>query len=70
MPGPEDQLRNRVIELMECDEDVMRAVRDAARRKRRHWLANLVSDACTFLFGRFIGDLVDRAIDWIIDTYW
>jgi hypothetical protein len=65
----ERRIRQYILDLMRHDEEVKAEILRAAKRKRRHWLANLVIDACSYVLGRVVSDLVERAIDWIIDRY-
>lgn len=60
----ESELRAAVQQIISSNEQLGRDLSDAIRGKQRGWLGTLVSSVAHTIFGRVIGNIVDRVIDW------
>jgi hypothetical protein len=58
-----DELRDAVDERERYDAAVREYIMEAIQRQRRGWIADLVIDVATAVFGHIVGRVVERVVD-------
>lgn len=58
-----DELRNAVEDQERRDAEFRAMITDAIQRQRRSWIADLVIDVATAVFGHIVGRVVERVVD-------